>query len=184
MLKKSIIGISILLIGISFSGCKTFPPKATPVVEDQIQPYNEPMWSDFVKDYYPEWRKHYWTDKELWGNRGYIVGTPPLLPEAKEEDFRSRAGAIGPPVQMLHDITIQEAPKYDEIVVEEPGGLPEPLKPTRHVVLKGECLWYIAGYEHIYGDPLKWPLIYKANRNKIKDPDLIYPGQVFVIPRN
>ena len=29
-----------------------------------------------------------------------------------------------------------------------------------------------------------WPLIYKANRDKIRDPDLIYPKQVFAIPRN
>ena len=29
-----------------------------------------------------------------------------------------------------------------------------------------------------------WPLIYKANHDKIKDPDLIYPKQVFSIPRD
>jgi hypothetical protein len=29
-----------------------------------------------------------------------------------------------------------------------------------------------------------WPRFYKANRGKIRDPDLIYPKQVFAIPRN
>jgi len=53
----------------------------------------------------------------------------------------------------------------------------------QHTVEKGECLWWIAEYKKIYNDPFMWPLIYKANRNQINDPDLIYPGQVFYIPR-
>ncbi len=54
---------------------------------------------------------------------------------------------------------------------------------TTYTVEKGECLWNIAGYKHIYGDHTKWLQIYKANKDKIKNPDLIYPGQVLVIPR-
>ena len=57
--------------------------------------------------------------------------------------------------------------------------------PTSHTVLKGECLWRISEQAQIYNDPFMWPLIYKANRDKIKkSPDLIYPGQVFSIPRS
>lgn len=56
--------------------------------------------------------------------------------------------------------------------------------PREWTVVKGECLWKIAGYEKIYSDPFQWPLIYKANQAQIKDPDLIYPGQVFAIPRD
>ncbi len=55
--------------------------------------------------------------------------------------------------------------------------------PLMHKVVKGECLWWISEYQEIYKDPFMWPLIYKANRDKINDPDLIYPGQVFYIPR-
>ncbi|MCF8105251.1 MAG: LysM peptidoglycan-binding domain-containing protein [Desulfohalobiaceae bacterium] len=55
--------------------------------------------------------------------------------------------------------------------------------PLMHKVVKGECLWWISEYRQIYNDPFMWPLIYKANRDKINDPDLIYPGQVFYIPR-
>lgn len=43
-----------------------------------------------------------------------------------------------------------------------------------------DCLWKIAQY--VYKDPRLWPLIYVANRDKIKDPDLIFPGQKFTIP--
>ncbi len=55
--------------------------------------------------------------------------------------------------------------------------------PSTHTVVKGECLWWIAEYKQIYNDPFMWPLIYKDNRDQIKNPDLIYPGQVFSIPR-
>ena len=52
-----------------------------------------------------------------------------------------------------------------------------------HKVARGECLWIIAGYKQIYANPYKWPLIYKANSSKIKDPDFICPGQKLIIPR-
>ena len=52
-----------------------------------------------------------------------------------------------------------------------------------HTVTKGECLWWISEYKHVYNDPFMWPLIYKANRDKISNPDLIYPGQQFDVPR-
>lgn len=55
--------------------------------------------------------------------------------------------------------------------------------PTTHTVTKGECLWWIAEYKQVYNDPFMWPLIFKANRGQIDNPDLIYPGQQFEIPR-
>ena len=51
-------------------------------------------------------------------------------------------------------------------------------------VVTGDNLWNISGKEAVYANPYQWPLIYKANRNKIKDADLIYAGQVFDIDRN
>lgn len=53
-----------------------------------------------------------------------------------------------------------------------------------YTVVRGDSLWGISGRSEIYGNPYQWPLIYKANRNKIKDADLIYPGQQFDIERN
>lgn len=50
-------------------------------------------------------------------------------------------------------------------------------------VVRGDSLWRISGKSEVYGNPYQWPLIYKANRDKIKDADLIYPGQVFAIDR-
>jgi nucleoid-associated protein YgaU len=60
---------------------------------------------------------------------------------------------------------------------------PPPL-PGKYVVRDGETLWSIAALRTIYRDALLWPLIYKANRDQIKDPRQIFPQQVLTIPRN
>lgn len=49
-----------------------------------------------------------------------------------------------------------------------------------YTVKKGDCLWSIA--KKFYGDGSQYTKIYDANTNKIADPQLIYAGQVFVIP--
>ncbi len=51
-------------------------------------------------------------------------------------------------------------------------------------VYSGDCLWKIASYISVYGDASMWPKIYEANKDKIKNPNLIYPNQEFVIPRD
>ncbi len=43
-----------------------------------------------------------------------------------------------------------------------------------------DCLWRISLI--VYKNARLWPLIYKANKQQIKDPDLIFPGQRFIIP--
>lgn len=52
-----------------------------------------------------------------------------------------------------------------------------------YTVRSGDNLWSIAARSSVYGDPYQWPLIYKANKSKISDADLIYPGQIFDIDR-
>jgi nucleoid-associated protein YgaU len=51
-----------------------------------------------------------------------------------------------------------------------------------YTVVRGDHLWGIAKKQEHYGNPFAWPVIYKANREQIKDPDLIYPNQVFKVP--
>jgi len=59
---------------------------------------------------------------------------------------------------------------------------PAPQTPSlrTYTVVKGDSLSKIA--KHLYGDANSWKRIYEANKDIIKDPDLIYPGQVLKIP--
>ena len=52
-----------------------------------------------------------------------------------------------------------------------------------YTVLVGDYLWKISGKADIYEDPFQWIRIYSYNKDQIKDPDLIYPEQIFKIQR-
>lgn len=56
-------------------------------------------------------------------------------------------------------------------------------KVVNYTVVKGDYLWKIAKKSEFYGNGFAWPVIYNANRDQIKNPDLIYPKQEFKIPR-
>jgi nucleoid-associated protein YgaU len=48
-----------------------------------------------------------------------------------------------------------------------------------------DCLWRIAGFDFIYGNPREWRRIYDYNKNTFRhpdNPDLVYPGQILKIP--
>lgn len=53
-------------------------------------------------------------------------------------------------------------------------------QPKTYTVQKGDCLWNIA--KKYYGDGSKYTVIYNENKDKIKNPNLIYVGQVLTIP--
>ncbi len=56
--------------------------------------------------------------------------------------------------------------------------------PKEWVLQYGECLWTLAGYEEIYGDPLKWTRIWRGNFKMIEDPDWVLAGWTIKIPRD
>ncbi len=45
-----------------------------------------------------------------------------------------------------------------------------------------DCLWNIAKKPKIYNNPFLWPKIWQGNRDQIKNPDVIHPGQKLKIP--
>jgi len=66
---------------------------------------------------------------------------------------------------------------------------PLPKKPEFYIVQlnkeKRDCLWRIAGFDFVYGNPWKWKLLYEANKDTMPEkgnPSLIEPGQVIKIP--
>ena len=48
------------------------------------------------------------------------------------------------------------------------------------VVSRGDSLWRISRVT--YGTGARYALVYKANRDRIHDPNRIYPGQIFFLP--
>lgn len=61
--------------------------------------------------------------------------------------------------------------------------IPAP-QPSSHTVRRGETLPQIAARTEIYNDSSLWPLIYRANRDQIRDPKQLWPGQNLTIPRH
>ena len=68
----------------------------------------------------------------------------------------------------------------DHLVLNIPE--PEVVEPEKqyYTVVKGDYLSKIA--KRVYGDAMKYNIIFEANKPMLSDPDKIYPGQVLVIP--
>lgn len=117
------------------------------------------------------------------------------LLKAKEAELKTRYGELSAEVQKLREeIAEIEAlqRKLEELKAQAEGKMSkceEMLRrweslPKSYTVRKGDTLWGISAKNYVYGDPWQWPLIYKANRDKIKNPHLIYPKEVLKIPRD
>jgi len=53
----------------------------------------------------------------------------------------------------------------------------------KYEVKKGDTLWAISFQERVYAESAVWPLVFKANRDQIQDPDLLTPGQILLIKK-
>lgn len=94
-----------------------------------------------------------------------------LMRDAAEAEIRLRAQQLA---------RLAEASASSQ---KKPKESPPPL-PTSYTVRRGETLPQISARTEIYNDSTLWPIIYRANRDQIRDPKRLWPGQVFVIPRN
>jgi nucleoid-associated protein YgaU len=56
-------------------------------------------------------------------------------------------------------------------------------RPQSYVVQAGDHLWGISGRDAIYDSSPYWLVLYDANADRIRDPDLILPGQELTVPR-
>ena len=77
-------------------------------------------------------------------------------------------------------------PDFSDVLGGSSSTAPRPPQPPQpqertYTVQKGDSLSKIA--KAFYGKANKWTVIYEANKDSIKNPDLIYPGQVFRIPQ-
>jgi len=99
-------------------------------------------------------------------------------------DGRWRMTATIPPgVYKLHVIQLDEngRPAYAiELPFERASANDIELRDGKVVVQPGNSLWRIA--RRAYGRGIQYTVIYEANADRIRDPDLIYPGQIFDVP--
>jgi len=70
--------------------------------------------------------------------------------------------------------------KVDDVFLQAPAPPPKD-ETVYYEIVKGDTLSKIA--KHFYGNANKYPVIFEANREVIKNPDLIYPGQKIRIPK-
>lgn len=94
-------------------------------------------------------------------------------------------GQIAPGVYTLHVIQLDEngRPAYAiEVPFERASAEEVQLRDGRVVVQPGNSLWRIA--RRAYGSGAQYTIIYEANADRIRDPDLIYPGQIFDVPED
>ncbi len=108
--------------------------------------------------------------------------------KAREEAERRRQleasqEEASPPHDPPKSATKPRAPQTQPAAPEPPPE-PEPEKVSRYDVQEGDTLWLIAIRPEVYGDPLLWPVLYRANRDQIKDPRRVYEGQTLEVPRN
>ncbi|PJF11005.1 hypothetical protein CUR21_01820 [Pseudorhodobacter sp. MZDSW-24AT] len=68
----------------------------------------------------------------------------------------------------------------EAVAADAPAATAAPPPPVSVTVQPGFTLWGIA--RENFGDGVLYVQVYEANRDKIRNPDLIYPGQVFTIP--
>lgn len=73
-----------------------------------------------------------------------------------------------------------ETPAATVEEVREATDSPAPETQQTYTVVKGDCLWNIA--KKIYGNGSLYTKIHDANRDKVSNPNKIYPGQILTIP--
>ncbi len=157
--------------GVILGPVPTTPSKASPT-----RTYTE--WDVEIPTYemqmkIPGWHRK-WHDKDLSGNRGYVMGGSQ---KRKREDVIPVAKEEAPPPMNWFSKPFQHKEETQELK-ETPAEVPTH---TTYTVKKGETLGEISG--KVYGTTKAWRRLYEANRDILKDPDHLRPGQVLKVPQ-
>lgn len=110
----------------------------------------------------------------VWFNLSGDQAPPPVAQEPATQDDQTATGSAA-----AGGTTTATAGDTASATTASVTTQPPPTGPI-HVVRRGNSLWRIS--RMYYKNPLLWPEIFEANRDQIRDPDLIYPDQRFVIP--
>ncbi len=127
-----------------------------------------------------------------------VAQAPEPVPE-EASDFTLPADQLAPISLPTEAPTIIVAEVEQALAVEAPSETGDENIPTlvavavgdpedqrfvsgKAIIRRGDNLWTIA--RRVYGTGVSYTMIFDANKSQIRDPDLIYPGQVFDLPQN
>jgi nucleoid-associated protein YgaU len=110
--------------------------------------------------------------------------------EGKKEDADKMYADLGASNLRCHP---DFAARYKKLGEDLKAWGPKVETPSGYTVVKGDCLYKIASKKEIYNNPKMWPVLWDANEKgvvsappkvakTIKNPNLIYPGQVLKVP--
>ncbi len=117
-----------------------------------------------------------------------VAAVAPPEPEAGTADVATADTSVTATAtaETSVDLAVEDANVTAAVIANDPvetaqaTATPAPASPISVTVQPGFTLWGIATER--FGDGVLYVQVYEANKDKIRDPNLIYPGQVFVIP--
>jgi nucleoid-associated protein YgaU len=182
MMKKLILASAIMMFSLALvlAGCAQKPEAELEKAESALQAAKDAGAPELAADDYKAAENKLNEGKNLVDNKKYKDAKPVLENAASLADIaRDKALAAKKPPVKNEPVAAPAPAPAPEKPVAQPVEKP---KFEERSVVKGDCLWKIAGDKNVYGDPYQWPLIYDANKDQIKNPNLIYPKQNLKIP--
>lgn len=105
-----------------------------------------------------------------------IISTMPNKEDSLKQRIQELQERLNTAQQSRSETTIEQQ------VAPAPKKKVQAIESHKYVVKPGDSLSDIAAKPSIYGDASRWQLIYTENRDVIKNPELIYPHQILIIP--
>jgi nucleoid-associated protein YgaU len=117
-----------------------------------------------------------------WRARGVVPGNG--VPSTEEvqalrEDLAGANQSLAAHAVVQEELHARIA-ELEHLVEELPNDLASAESWDLYEVRKGQSLWLIA--DELWADPYMWVRLLDANRDRLDDPDKIYPGQLLRIP--
>lgn len=132
--------------------------------------------------------RHEWGSSLYWHLSKITAGVGYPVKKGEQIGLSGSTGfATGP--HLHFGIKVTKEPWIDmrgwsdpKLYMEAEGETPAPTtpEPKTYTVIAGDSLWSIS--ERAYKNGLQWTRIFRANRDKIDNPNIIRPGQVLIIP--
>ncbi len=110
---------------------------------------------------------------------GAALTSPPVVGEAADASSQDAAMDVAAnDGAMADEAADSDVPTLTAVQVGDPDA--QRFASGKAIIRGGDNLWTIAS--RVYGTGYRYTTIYRANRDQIRNPDLIYPGQVFELP--